>query len=735
MQHKTLTLHHGRAPTVAFLVDLLEDSYQWSILRGALDGARDRGANLFCFAGGVVGAPGRWGGQRNGVYDLVGPENVDAIVLLAGTMGNHIGPERLREYCARFRPLPMCSIALEIEGISSVCVDNDVGMRLVLSHLVQRHQMTRIAFVRGPDANPEAERRFAVYRQTLAEAGIPFDDRLVLPGDFRMEGGQRAVDVLFDQRKLKVEDVEAIACANDSMALGVLDALEGRGVRVPERIAIVGFDDVEEVRFTTPPLTTVRQPLHRQGREAVGMVLDQIRDGTRVERVVLPTELVTRRSCRCFTKRSGLNNSAGALGRLGFEALLVGRRQLILADLSRAARGAFSAAGAGWEQRLLSSFTDQVRGDSAAAFVETYDDILRRLAQSEVDLSICFEVVATFRKQILACLANEPNLKPLAEDLFQEAGELTASVMERAQAWQRIHTQHRARSLGRAGSAMVTTFDLDELAYAVSESLPDLGIERCYVSVFGRGQGPDREARLILAFDAGARLAQAPGGLTFRAGEIVPRSVLPVGRELAFAVSPLVFRDEELGLLVLELGAADGYVYEALRELFAAAIKGAHLLDTLSGRPPHLHRLAHELEEARARKASLEAVQATLSAALGKCSALAPQDGPVRPEVASLEADLTAARREIDDVLAALQASPSPRSSAPPARSSTPGEPPALGGSPPWAILPPLAVSPDHEAPPSSKLSPTLTRHDRPPPSSRSPSLSSSRPPPISWKR
>ena len=111
MPGKTINLH-GRGPTVGFLVDWLQTSYQWSILGGALDAARDRGASLLCFSGGVIGTAG----QRDRVFDLVSPENVDALVILSGTVGSHIGPERLRAYCERFRPLPMCSVAFDLEG-------------------------------------------------------------------------------------------------------------------------------------------------------------------------------------------------------------------------------------------------------------------------------------------------------------------------------------------------------------------------------------------------------------------------------------------------------------------------------------------------------------------------------------------------------------------------------------------------------------------------------------------
>ena len=217
-------------------------------------------------------------------------------MLMSGTLGNHIGPEELSAYCERYRPLPMCSIAVPSPGIPSVLVDNATGMRDLLVHLVAAHGCRRVAFIRGPEANDEAERRYQVYRDVLGERGLAVDPELVVVGDFQRAAGARAIDVLLDERRAPFD---AVVAASDSMALGAIDALRARGLRVPEDVAVVGFDDIEAARFATPPLTTVRQPLHEQGRRAVELLLAVIRGEPVPEQVTLHTELVTRRSCRC----------------------------------------------------------------------------------------------------------------------------------------------------------------------------------------------------------------------------------------------------------------------------------------------------------------------------------------------------------------------------------------------------------------------------------------------------
>ena len=118
----------------------------------------------------------------------------------------------------------------------------------------------RVAFVTG--FGRENEQRLAGYRaRPTRTAAWWLDEKLVIPGDYRFTAGQKAVDHAVRRRRW----CDAIVTANDWMALGAIEALRLRGLRVPEDVAVVGFDDVEEARFATPPLTTVRQSPRQMG--------------------------------------------------------------------------------------------------------------------------------------------------------------------------------------------------------------------------------------------------------------------------------------------------------------------------------------------------------------------------------------------------------------------------------------------------------------------------------------
>ena len=265
----------------------------------------------------------------------------------------------MADLCARLAPLPLASIAIAPPGVPGLLVDEAPGMRQALEHLIVRHSCRRIAFIRGPSVNAEAEHRYAIYRQVLEERGLAFDPNLVCEGTFEKSAGEAAVEVLVDERKVQFD---GLAAANDYMALGAIPALQERDLRVPSDVAVVGFDDIEDARFSTPPLTTVRQPLYQQGEAALELVLAQLEGAQVAPQTTAATELVVRLSCGCL---SGLTRP-GRVGtvtptRTPLDSLLVDHGDDVARQIGRAVHGADTVAAA----RLGPPGGRRVRGGAA----------------------------------------------------------------------------------------------------------------------------------------------------------------------------------------------------------------------------------------------------------------------------------------------------------------------------------------------------------------------------------
>jgi LacI family transcriptional regulator len=180
------------------------------------------------------------------------------------------------------------------ERVSYVDVDNVAAARMAVEHLI-RLGHHRIATITGPLNMTGGEDRLEGYRQALEAHRLPVDDDLVFEGDFTEAGGAVAA------RRLLSLSVTAIFAASDIMAVGALKAIREAGLRVPQDVALVGFDDVPLATAVEPALTTVRQPIERLGSMATDLLLNSLEnppDGRApAHKIILPAKLVIRGSC------------------------------------------------------------------------------------------------------------------------------------------------------------------------------------------------------------------------------------------------------------------------------------------------------------------------------------------------------------------------------------------------------------------------------------------------------
>lgn len=194
----------------------------------------------------------------------------------------------------RTYPLVLLNAPSSCDLCDTISIANFEGAHTLVRHLIGLGH-TRIAALLGPEGNNDAEDRRRGFRSALHEAGLNGSEPLELRGDFTEASGYRAAETLLSLSPRPT----AVFAMNDYMAIGLLGALNDRGVRVPHDLAVAGFDDIAVSRYLSPPLTTVHVDAHDLGRRAVAQWLagtQTQRDRTKVHEV-LPTRLVVRASC------------------------------------------------------------------------------------------------------------------------------------------------------------------------------------------------------------------------------------------------------------------------------------------------------------------------------------------------------------------------------------------------------------------------------------------------------
>ncbi|MEU9350449.1 LacI family DNA-binding transcriptional regulator [Streptomyces griseoloalbus] len=275
----------GRSDSVGFLLTepqerFFEDPNFNVLLRGCTQALAAHDIPLLMMLAGTDD-------ERRRITRYITAGHVDGVLLVSSHSGDPVA-EELR---AAGVPLVACGKPIGLGSkVSYVAADDRDGARDMVRHLLALGRR-RIGVVTGPLDTPGGVERLAGYREVLAEAGVEAEERLVVSGDYTRAGGEAGAERLLVQ----APDMDAVFVASDLMAQGVLTALHRAGRRVPQDVAVGGFDDSPAAVAASPELTTIRQPWDRISTEMVRVLLAQI-GGEDPAAVILPTELVKRAS-------------------------------------------------------------------------------------------------------------------------------------------------------------------------------------------------------------------------------------------------------------------------------------------------------------------------------------------------------------------------------------------------------------------------------------------------------
>lgn len=554
-------------PTLGLLVDTLETDYQREVIEGATRFATQRGANLLVFVTGSFATEGLHAAY-NTVLAAVGPSSVDAVVSLTTTMINRVGREHGERVLGGLG-VPLVSLAMDLDGVPTVLVDNRNGVAEACRHLVEAHGCRKLAVIGGPRHNDESVERVNACRDALAELGVHLpEDRITFQG-FLTPAGRAGVVELLDARGIPISEIDAIVCANDLTAEGAIAELDSRGVACPRDVAVTGFDDLERSKHVIPPLTTVQQPtveMGRVGARTACEVLDRLEVSMRN---VLPSALVVRRSCGCRTDApESQPPSTRGVTAGGAHALLTSK-DAITSKLSRAARGRLSAMGAGWESRWLELLIAELSRPQGQDF-RTYLELrLREVVDDRDTLDAIAAVADVFRKAVRNSL-RDTALSLRADDVLFQARKMTGAALERLEVTRRLGASTALHGSLFAIDRLLPLVGTDSFWLDLRAEMGRLGIDSCVVTRF---TNDDRtQSRVVWAFDAHGDLESRWIDVPFPSAALLPAGLTRARRPHALVVRALVHRDEVLGTATMSMTAPEVATYEALMSVVALGL-------------------------------------------------------------------------------------------------------------------------------------------------------------------
>ena len=461
----------------------------------------------------------------------VGPWNTDGIIVINPLMSDSRSADI---HALRDAGHPVIYIG-NGEGEPAIGADNEGGIFQGISHLIE-HGHRHIAFIAGnqEDVDGDSGRRLDAFHAGLAQFGLPIDEKLIEYGYHTFEGGAEAARRLLSSGS----PFTAIMSSNDESAMGAMTAIKKAGLRIPQDIAIIGFDDRPESVAQDPPLTSVHVPLYRSGYQAVAALLQQIYDNNdTAQSLKIPTQLAIRQSCGCSQDTlipSAIPDQAAIMADPDLQLLhvLQAMTNVVLAETQR-----FNADEVQIMcENLLSTFVSSIRKDDPSGFQSMVQELLERSDAEEDDAHIWQAAISRLRSDLPAIImaAWRPDAYLVAMAMVDHARNTISERMRRQHGRHTFDQKWLTNRIGSLTARLLMTSDESQILDVLSKDLPAMGIRHASLSFFeADGDDPVAWSRLH------AIPTKRTPPLRFPTREFPPTALYGVNEPFALAVLPL----------------------------------------------------------------------------------------------------------------------------------------------------------------------------------------------------
>ena len=524
----------------------------WSQL--ALDAASGTDP-FFIFPGGRLGKQTEADNLRNAIFNLVNTDNLDGLISWSSTIGSGGSFDELKQFHSSLEPLPFVTIGQKIttaSGTEHPCADFDgyEGMKKLVEHFIDVHKAKRIAFLHGPLSHKSAQDRYRAYLDVVKECGYSDDViKELVTSPFTWSEGEAAIKELVEERGLVPgKDFDALIASSDMMALSASNYLVKNGYRIPQDLIMGGFNDGEESKVLTSPLTTVQLPYKELGIDANRMIHEVLDGEAHVEDTMRKTKLIVRESCGCNGLKAWFKNSNQNTKVIPSEAVLASSLMMI-----------FSLSEKEKENQILPLLRDLENGDVIACLTKFGQLVLSYLRAGN-DANNLFSISDLFDKAVY--IPENYRLK-----LLTYLDKMIVQMQSKAFALHRYETGRLLTSLNLLKCDLLTIHDKESLIKLLAKDLPKIGIHSASIVLYEN----EDYSRYIGGF-IGNRLIEGDKEL-FSSGLLLPAVHEDDFSCGVFVVQPLFMENQPLGYFITSYANCDGVVYEDLRAAISSCVQ------------------------------------------------------------------------------------------------------------------------------------------------------------------
>ncbi|MEJ5284355.1 MAG: substrate-binding domain-containing protein [Brevinematia bacterium] len=508
-----------RPVNIGVFLDRVNTSYHEEVISGITDFAKIKKINLFVFITGWYNSISPWEKSENILFNYGKSNMLDGIIIFS-SIGQIDSIEKL--YSSIFpENKPSVVIGRNLENLPSVSVDNYNGISLLLNHLIKEHNYKKIAFLKGPDHNKEAQERLKAFLKIMEDNGIKVEPNWLIDGDFLIESGKKAAEFIVNKLNM---NIDAIVCANDMMAFGIIDELKRRNFKVPDDLKIVGFDDINI--SDSYHLTTIHQPFYSIGYSAIKILIEKIENSNKnIEKMSISPSLIVRETCGCNTKNSE------HLEKVNYE-----KNNII---------------------KILKKYENLIPIDSFLEFFHKND-----FSQEKFSTYLENEKSSMYVLKELACFIEKelPDISKIIKNHINERIFITD-----------FEFKNNLLKINEIGENIISIENTEEKYDYIFRTFPDIGIDSTYLSFYEKSFSGIDFSKLIFAFDRYGKFKIPENGIRYLTYDILPVDFLPREESYQFFVYNL-FHQENIGQIFFKIGELNLNLYEIIKNKIASSL-------------------------------------------------------------------------------------------------------------------------------------------------------------------
>lgn len=547
--------------TIGYLLPFTWGDLSLSLTNGVNKKSTQLDINLICIVGQKLNDTSReFTKQANIVYDLVDSEYIKGLVIWGSQITKGLSKQEVQSFYNKFKDIPVIGLLNSTQANISIVTDDSKGMNAVIEHLVLEHGYSKIGFIRGSKDDPEMENRFNAYKYGLENFGLTYKSKLISNYNrVSIENGKKAVKQLFEKRKLEpVEDIEAIIAADDILAIGALQELRQLGIRCPEDIAIVGFENRNMAKICEPSLTSVDLSFTQQGGKAVSLLMEILNENLKFQNISVPERLIIRKSCGC--KEKSLSNTNIKDYNDKFEITELEQEEAVK-NIQKKITPFYYTIDASWVENMVSNFIYDLKNDSER-FLSALNIYLDILYSHNEDVSNFTNVITLIRNEFLPFIKNSKTLIKV-DDILNRAKAIINDTADLILYDKLTKNEYTFISIYSSEQMLMSTFTLKEFLDTMEQIVKEIGLKSCYIAIYDKQSDVSKKSKLIFAYNEKGKIMIAKD-YYFNPKEIVPKELRPTNRRYTYIVNALYYKNIQLGFIVYETDAIDKFVFETL---------------------------------------------------------------------------------------------------------------------------------------------------------------------------